>query len=421
MKVLILSFGTKGDIEPYIALARALDGAGHEAVLGTADGFADDVRGLGVDFMPVNSRMLEVIQDVLPTMSGPKDLMRTLRAMTQSMREGLDDQIRAVRRTRPDLIVYHPKTLGAPHLAEYLDVPAVLSIPLPFYTKTADHPIPFVPGSLGARLNRLSYEFGRVSSLLYGGMINDLRRKLRLSPLSRVFDPLRNPDGTPVDVIYPYSHHVVPVPRDYPPSAHVTGYLFTDRGTGWVPPPELADFLAAGDPPVYIGFGSMGFGRGAHERGEAITSALESTGVRAVVATGWGGVSVAGSENVLVIDAAPHDWLFPRVSAVVHHGGAGTTGIGLASACPSLICPFVGDQQFWGERVHTLGAGPRPLPRAQITARSLERRIEDLLGTETYRTNATAIAEGIASEDGAAAAVDTIEEIFARFRADRSC
>lgn len=420
MKVLILSFGTKGDIEPYIAMAQALDAAGHEAVLGTAEGFADDVRGLGVEFVAVNSRMLELVQHALPTMSGPKDLMRTLRAMTESMREGLDDQVRAVRHTRPDLIVYHPKTLGAPHLAEYLDVPAVLSIPLPFYTKTAAYPIPFVPRSLGTRLNRLSYEFGRASSLLYGGMIYDLRRKLGLSPLSRWADPLRNPDGTPIDVIYPYSRHVVPVPGDYPPTAHVTGYLFTDRGTDWEPPPELADFLAAGDPPVYIGFGSMGFGQGARERGEAITSALASTGIRAVVATGWGGVSITGGENVLVIEGAPHDWLFPRVSAVVHHGGAGTTGIGLASARPSLICPFVGDQPFWGERVHALGAGPRPLPRAQFTAGSLARRIEDLVGTERYRTNAAEIAEGVASEDGAAAAVDTVEQIYARFGAHRA-
>lgn len=134
MRALILTFGTKGDIEPYIALGRALTDAGHEATVATAEGFEDDVRSLGVDFVPSNSLMLDVMQDALENMTGVADLQKTAKTMTESIRASLDDQLRAVRSTRPDIIVYHPKCLGASHLAEFLGIPAVLSLPLPFYT-----------------------------------------------------------------------------------------------------------------------------------------------------------------------------------------------------------------------------------------------------------------------------------------------
>lgn len=411
MKALILTFGTKGDIEPYIGLGRALKDAGHDATIGTASGYEDDVRSLGVDFVPSNSRMLEVMQDALPTMASPADLQKAAKAMTEGIRVSLDDQLRAVRSTNPDIVVYHPKCLGAPHLAEYLGIPAVLSLPLPFYTPTSSYPIPFVSRELGPRLNRWSYALNRAESLMYGGITNDFRHKLGLSSLSRWADPLLRPDGGPVDILYPYSRHVVPVPPDYPSTAHVTGYWFTGRGASWEPPEELSNFLAAGEAPLYIGFGSMGFGKGAEQRGAAITSALKSTGIRAIVATGWGSVTADSTDDVLVIDGAPHDWLFPHVSAVVHHGGAGTTGIGLASGRPSLVCPFLGDQSFWAGRVHELGVGPKPLPRADITAHTLAGRFTDLVETDSYRSNSARLAERISTESGAERAVEILERM----------
>ncbi|TSI14994.1 glycosyltransferase [Brevibacterium aurantiacum] len=411
MKALILTFGTKGDIEPYIALGRALKDAGHDATIGTAWSYEDDVRALGVDFIPSNSLMLEVMQDALGSMAGPADLQRAAKAMTRGVRVSLDDQLRAVRSTKPDIIVYHPKCLGAPHLAEHLGIPAVLSLPLPFYTPTSSYPVPFIPRDLGPRLNRWSYGLNRAESLMYGGITNDFRHKLGLSSLTRWADPLLRPDGGPLDILYPYSRHVVPVPADYPATAHVTGYWFTGRGASWEPPQELKDFLAAGEAPMYIGFGSMGFGQGAEQRGEAITWALRSTGIRAIVATGWGGVATESSDDVLVIDSAPHDWLFPRVSAVVHHGGAGTTGIGLASGRPSLVCPFLGDQSFWANRVHELGAGPAPLPRAKITARALAERFTDLVETECYRSGSALLAQRISTESGTEQAVEILQRL----------
>src|SRR5699024_10154168 len=156
-------------------------------------------------------------------------------------------------------------------------------------------------------------------------------------------------------------------------------------GGGWEPPAGLRDFLEAGDPPVYVGFGSMGFGgqAGAARRTERLVSLLRRHGRRVVLATGWGGVAgIDGAEDVLSLTSAPHERLFPRVEAVIHHGGSGTVHAGLRAGRPTLVCPFLGDQPFWGKRVQEAGAGPAPVPRRALTSdRSdrLEEAVDRLL------------------------------------------
>lgn len=423
MHALIMSFGTRGDIQPYAALAGALARAGHDVTLAVPEGFADLVPQDGpgtVTHHPAGSRMLRLLQDVMPELSGPRDALRTLGIMTSAMREQNAECWAAAQVARPDVVVHHPKTLAGPHIAEALGVPGVLSLPLPFYTPTRAHPMPFFGGaSFGGPGNRASYALNRMSGMMYGGMINDFRREIGLGRAGRLADPLRDPDGSPVHTIYPYSGHVVPVPADYPPSAHVTGYWFLDD-VRQEPSAELVDFLAAGEPPVYVGFGSMGFGKGADERRHAVLAALEAHGLRGIVATGWGGITPggAGTDDVLVIDSAPHDWLLPRVAAVVHHGGAGSTAAGLRAGRPTLVVPFLGDQPFWGARVHAIGAGPAPLPARRLH-RDLTDRLGDLVGTTSYADRAAALGALIRAEDGLGAGVRVLEQITAAPATDR--
>ena len=224
-------------------------------------------------------------------------------------------------------------------------------------------------------------------------MINSFRRKvLGLGRISRLTDYLHDSDGRPVPILYAYSPTVVPVPPDYPAHAHVTGYWFLDDQRSPQPPTGLLDFIRSGPPPIYVGFGSMGFGRNATERGRAVVQAVTNAGLRAVVATGWGGLRVeTPSERVYVVDKVPHDWLFPRMAAVVHHGGSGTTAAGLRAGRPTLICPVVGDQGFWGERVRALGLGPAPLPVRRLAVDDLTTRLVDLTSTHGYQERATAV------------------------------
>jgi sterol 3beta-glucosyltransferase len=205
---------------------------------------------------------------------------------------------------------------------------------------------------------------------------------------------------------------VVPVPEDYPAHANVTGYWFLDEPETWHPPTELVDFLAAGDPPVYIGFGSMGFGKHAQTRGQIVVGAVEKARVRAVVATGWGGLEVDSShDGVHVVEAVPHAWLFPRTVGVVHHGGAGTTAAGLLAARPTLVCPVLGDQGFWAQRVKDLGVGPAPLPVRRLGVDELADRLTMLEQEASYRRRAQAISEELRLEDGVANAVGILEQM----------
>jgi sterol 3beta-glucosyltransferase len=193
---------------------------------------------------------------------------------------------------------------------------------------------------------------------------------------------------------------VVPVPSDWDTNSIVTGYWFLDAPSAWQPTPELTAFMEHGPAPIYVGFGSMAFNDAARQTA-IVLEALRLIDQRAVIATGWGGLkSVDVPPAVFVIDAVPHDWLFPQVSAVVHHGGAGTTGAGLRAGKPTAICPFVGDQSFWGWRVAALGAGPQPISQWRLTAARLAEAIRSAVNDEHIRQRAASLGTTIRSEDG---------------------
>lgn len=413
MKVLIFSFGTRGDIEPYAAFAARLATEGHDVVLAVPATYRSMVHGTGVEFISMGSQMDEVMREGMSDMAGPVEALRMVPRMTDAMMAALGEQWEIAERVAPTVVVAHPKALGGLHVAERLGIPFVASLPLPFLTPTAAFPIPFLASPLPAPVNRLTYQFNRFTAIAYGGMINTFRtHHLGLKRTSRISDYLHTADGHPVPVLYPFSRHVVPVPPDYPPSAHVTGYWFqTAEHDPWTPPPELEPFLEGSRPVIYAGFGSMGFGRHAMARGQTLLEALRISGVRAVVARGWGGISLQSSDEVLALKEVPHSWLFPRVTAVVHHGGSGTTAAGLRAGRPTLICPVLGDQPFWGNRVTTLGAGPAPLALRHATPEKLAQRITALVTNETFATKAALIGERIRAEDGTGKAVCALQKI----------
>ena len=416
MRVLLYTFGTRGDVQPYVALARALTDRGHQAAICTAEGFQDLVESANVDYLRMNNDMLQLVQDAMPQMSGPRDTYKIFRAMGPAQRSALQDQWAAAQLYEPSIIVFHPKALGAYHIAEKLAVPAVLSLPLPFFTPTREFPIPFIgQWPLGGWANRFSYQFQRFTALAYGSMLNDFRAELDLPPIRRTDAMLRDRTGRPLPVLYAFSRHVRPVPADYPAHAHVTGYWFMDSPATWTPPPELRRFLADGPPPVYVGFGSMGFGGGADRRYAAIIDAVRRVGSRAIISSGWNTTAAIdpGGDGVLVIESAPHDWLFPQMSAVIHHGGSGTTGAGLRAGRPTLICPVLGDQPFWARQVHMLGAGPEPLPWRQLTAAKLEPRLRRLVTETRFQEVALKLSRLLAAEDGPRSAATILESIHA--------
>ena len=230
---------------------------------------------------------------------------------------------------------------------------------------------------------------------------------------------MRCVDRTTVPVLYAFSEHVVPRPFDWPEHAHVTGCWFLDEGDDWQPPEALCQFLNDGPPPAYVGFGSMGGAR-ADARTAAVCRAVSLAEQRAVLVAGWGGLkSISPTKNVFALESAPHDWLFPRMSVVVHHGGAGSTMAGLRAGKPTVVCPFLGDQPFWGTTVYRAGLGPKPIPQSALTAEHLAKALREAL-EPSLAVRAQAIGERIRAEDGASRAVAIIEEEHLRFGASRS-
>jgi sterol 3beta-glucosyltransferase len=207
---------------------------------------------------------------------------------------------------------------------------------------------------------------------------------------------------------------VVPKPPDWGDNLNITGYWFLDESASWQPPQQLADFLAAGPPPVYIGFGSMS-DRKPEETTNLVLRALAQSKQRGILATGWGGLGQQDLPGeVFKIDRAPHDWLFPRVAAAVHHGGAGTTAASLRAGIPCVIIPHFMDQPYWGQRVVDLGVGPQFIPRDQLTEERLTSAILEALGNQSMRQSAVTLGDQIRAEDGVGQAVKVLDRYLSK-------
>jgi sterol 3beta-glucosyltransferase len=416
MKILITTIGSRGDIQPFVALGKGLHAAGHEVVLCTAEGYRPFVEEHGLTYGYMNNDFLDFMraQEGQAAMEGNSNKFALLKQAWPILRRMLQDEWQTAQSSAPDLMIHHPKALGSDHIGERLGIPVLRALPLPVYTPTRAFPNPiFGNVRLGGWLNRLSYRIMTLQMAMYGGIINEFRRQtLGLPPKGRFTDPQLDANGEPAPVLYAYSRHVLPVPADYPPHVHVTGYWFLAQPQSWQPAPELVRFLEAGPPPVYIGFGSMG-GTRAAARGQIVLDAVAQAGQRALLASGWGGLTATELPNhVYMLESAPHDWLFPRMAAVVHHGGAGTTAAGLAAGKPTLICPFIVDQPFWGRVVHDLGVGPAPIPQKKLTAAGLAAAIQSAVSDTAMQQRAAALGEKIRAENGVARAVEVIDTII---------
>ena len=203
---------------------------------------------------------------------------------------------------------------------------------------------------------------------------------------------------------------VIPRPDDWSSQyINIPGYFFLDTSDSYQPPIELGGFLSADEPPVCVTFGSM-IHRDANRIYRTVLDVLVQTGNRAIILSGWSDFqNFSLPENVLVVDAVPHDWLLPRCKAVIHHGGAGTTAAGLRSGIPNLVVPFAADQPFWGMRVHAIGAGPRPIPVRKLTTNKLITALAEADG-DALRNSAQVAGRKIRAEDGVGYAVKLIEE-----------
>jgi len=406
MKFVVVTYGTEGDTRPMGVLCRALMDAGHGVHLLAAAGTLGSAEALGVPTTALAGDMQGALRQETDTIhkgGGFGDTARILSAIANANAEAWLRATVAAGEGCDAVILSGLAAFIGLSAAEFLDVPGIGAALFPL-TPTREFASPFLrPGTLPRWLNRASQRLvGNALWWAFRSAVNEARAAVcRLPPRRRLW--------TEHPLLYGISPSLVPQPADWPENARICGQWLLPA-TDWSPPAALAEFLAAGEPPVYLGFGSMsGFGRGRIMR-EAI-DALR--GRRVVLTPGWSDIAAADlPPNVHLLEAAPHGWLFPRMALVVHHGGAGTTHAAARAGVPSVVVPFAADQFFWADRLRRVGAAPAPVPAQGLTSDRLAQAIREADGSAP-RAGAASLGASIAREDGLGTAVAAIEKLAA--------
>lgn len=417
-RIVMLTIGSRGDVQPFVALGVGLRQAGYNVTIGTHDVFEDFVISYGLDFAPIAGNPRHLLERLASDKAGANTLT-FVRQINDWVNDTLDDLLRdtTFACTHADLILYSFLCPMGPSIAEKLGIPAVSAYLYPVGVPTRDYPgVTFSEVSwLPKPLNRLTHQIERsLIGVTRRQAINHWRQEdlgLAPYPTLQVY-PYAYLDDEPIHMLYGYSPEVIPPPADYPEHVHVTGYWFLDANSNWTPPPALEAFLNAGEPPVYIGFGSLIDSKTEHLV-QMLIAAGRAAGQRILLLSGWAGFQkMTLSDDVFVIPSAPHDWLFPRMAAVVHHGGAGTTAAALRAGVPTVVVPFFGDQPFWGHKVFETGVGPEPIPADQLNAMLLSEAIYQAVNDPTMRERAAQVGATIRAEDGIGSAIRILESLL---------
>lgn len=396
MRILLITAGSRGDVEPFVALARRAVDEGHTAQVAAPDNSgaesADvDVRSLGVDY----SRMIQD-QGVSAWAA-----MRSYRSVVKpTMHAVIVGAAHAAVQFRPDVIVYHPKILSAPRIADALGIPHVLAELVPAMTPTRAFP---AAGTVTANLgpfNRLTYAAAGAAGAMF---------RTDVAAASEVMGFTgRHHDSAAAATMLPISPAILPRPADWPSTVHLTG-PWTGPGNTAAADPELDDFVARGRF-VYAGFGSMAMGD-PEQRARAVIGGARGRDERALVVTGLGGIVVPDSlraGDVLVRASVDHVAVLPHASAAVHHGGIGTVHAAVRAGTVSIIVPFIADQPFWGAQLHERALGPAPVRRSRLTA---ERLAEALDEAAAYQAAVDVASASMREEDGTLTALRVLESL----------
>jgi len=415
MRLTLIGIGSTGDVRPYVILGQELKKRGHTVRIAAFSPFEKMIKDAGLDFHPLAGDVVKFMGKIMkPGTNGINYLQQVQNAirdvagpLLQNMQTACDD-------AEAIITTFFGSSMYS--IAEKNHVPCIQTHYYPMdYNDVV--PISSAPGlKAGKAWNKMTYKVGYL-------LINSLERKYltgwRKEQGMRAHKVRSKPDytvnGHQIPVLYAVSQLLMPRPLSWNEHIHMTGFWMESVAPDYTPDPALAAFLAEGEKPVYIGFGSMVSG----DMGKTLSivlEAVEQAGIRAILQKGWGGAEVeAPSNRIYVADYIPHEWLFEQVAAVVHHGGAGTTASGLKAGKPTLIIPFGGDQPFWGMRVRALGLGPKPIRREFLTTEKLTKALVDLTQTKSYGVAAKELGMRLCEENGAKAAADIIEEEIQRW------
>ena len=419
MHLVIVTSGSRGDVQPYLALALRAVAAGHRVTVATHEGFRPWIESLGLPFRTIHGDPAGMLGNpgarawlADGSYGGLWQFVKEFRRDFPGLFEGLLADL-MVATADADFVFYGSVCMAAAQLHEARGMPVMGGFLAPL-TRTGEFPpvgVAFARANSerDRRRNRISHQVGdQLLWLPSRGIVNRWRRDtLRLPPLPWS-GPFARQRSAEYPIAYGFSHALLPRPRDWPAWIEATGWWYLDS-PGYTPPAALQAFLDAGDPPVTIGFGSMTPQDSEWLTG-IITQACERAGCRALLLQGWGTLGAQALPSWMHVERdVPHHWLLPRCSANVHHGGAGTTGASVRSGKPSLAIPLGFDQQFWGSLLQHAGVAPAPIRRRELTVNALAAALRTMQTDMRMRDAAAALGEAIAREDGTGAALARIE------------
>ncbi len=421
MKITILTIGTRGDVQPMVALGAGLRTAGHEVKVATHLNYEKLVRSYELDYAPVVGNVNEVMQSdevraVLNKGGNPFRLFSEMRkAALPLVEDAINEKWAACQGT--ELIVASALSVYMGFfIAQKLDVPWVMASVNPAGETTEFHNLIFARYPDWMPFGRKTYNW--LSHVMVSQLVWKTQRPTMSEAWEKIFGdtlPKKEPlkasfkEKEPL-LLYGYSPAALPKPAEWADFMHVTGYWFLpEKDTDWQPSDELLSFIETGETPLYVGFGSMNDPKQS-DLYKTVLQALEATKQRAVLLCKPEEIEgIELGEHVFPIDYAPFDWLFPKMKAVLHHGGVGTIALGLKAGVPNIVVSFISDQRFWSEHLHRTGVMPKPIPRKKVTLEALTTAINEAVYNQELRQKAIEIGERVSAENGVDNAVVAIE------------
>lgn len=405
-KIVFLTFGTFGDVAPYVGLGVALRQAGYEVAVASQQPYQQLIADAGLEYRFLPKDTEKATRESATAQGLVDGGMRPSRGATRMMVEEMDGvgPAMATASLRADLLLACGPVGGmfGYHIAAAMRIPSAGLYLQPLARTGQFAPPVLTLRSFGRTGNRLIWKLGAMSERVYLTQINEVRTELglpavRLAAFQRVRD-------AQWPMLFGFSQHVVPRPRDWRPGLEITGYWWPPAPDDFAPPDDLAAFLAAGPPPVFVGFGSTATRRGA-ELGRLVVESAARAGVRLILQSGWSQLEHSGGDHVLNVGPLPYEWLFPKMAAVIHHAGAGTTAAGLRAGVPTIPVPGIMDQPYWASRLVELGVAPGFTRRRDLTVGWLADAIRAATTAPRYRQRAEDLSAALAREDGAGAVV----------------
>lgn len=410
MNFAIITIGSRGDVQPFLALGKGLQAKGHHIRICAMHVFREIIELEGFEYAPMagdaEEVMLRLIGEQVSFIEYFSSLKSLLNPIKNEFLSNIEDACTGV-----DAIIY--STLGsvAYHVGEKLGLPCFRAFFAPLDT-TSEFPAMTAPRlPLGGWYNKMTFKGGDIMwSNATRSLLNDWRTQMGLRKIKHLEFPYRQLNGNPIPTLYAYSPTLAPKPKEYGEHQHVTGFWIKETSHEWKPYEKLVDFLNSGAKPIYIGFGST-VGGNFDKILRVILESVKLTGQRALLSAGWRNLgSIELPDTIMQVGNVPHEWLFPQLLAVSHHGGAGTTAAGVRAGVPSIIVPFGGDQPYWGDRVYQLGIGTKPIWCKKLTVENYTAAIREVVNNQEMKKRASLISSELKKENGVANAVTIIEK-----------